>query len=199
MHALSYRKESFCTSEEPYILLAEAYLGLFDLNQVYFFLSKAECFIMKNPGISNIQKSRIHRNYGKLLSIQGLCDSARQEFSKDVYMSSLQYGPESVEASIGYALMANVLGMQQRGVACDAFAQRFVEIWKKLLDKNQRGSISDILLKDGMDALKSIRIMQENRYGVSYPLQRDLEGVMMTLESDFWSNEDEEIRAPPQE
>ena len=55
----------------PYLLLAEANLGLGRFKQAEEFLSLANWSVLKNPGCSNAVRSQLHRNFGKLYSAQG--------------------------------------------------------------------------------------------------------------------------------
>jgi len=100
----------------PYLLLAEANLGLGRLQAAEEFLSLANWSVLKSPACPNAIRAQTHRNFGKLYSAQGKLTEALQELakvginflkiffflresfyrSKDVYCSSLEFGPEHV-------------------------------------------------------------------------------------------------------
>jgi len=85
----------------PYLLLAEANLGLGRFQQAEEFLSLANWSVLKSSGCPNAVRSQLHRNFGKLYSAQGKHAEALGELTKDVYWSSLEFGPEHVNTSAG--------------------------------------------------------------------------------------------------
>lgn len=57
---------------------------------------------------------QLHRNFGKLHTAQNKLDEALSDLSKDIYCSSLEVGPEHIDTSAGYFLMANIFYAQRK-------------------------------------------------------------------------------------
>lgn len=58
--------------------------------------------------------AQLHRNFGKLHTAQNKLDEALDDLSKDVYCSSLEVGPEHIDTSAGYFLIANIFYAQRK-------------------------------------------------------------------------------------
>jgi len=165
IQSLKFLKEIFgegsVESVPPYLLLAEANLGLEKYQQCEEFLSSANWAILNNPGCSNSIKSQLSRNFGKLYSAQGKLDKALEELSKDIYFSSLEVGPEHVDTSGGYFHMGNIFFTQHKIENALAFYDKVVDIWYKFLAlvRSEAGvaeTFSEAQLKDGIDMLQKI-------------------------------------------
>jgi len=165
IQALSFLKDIFgdgsIESVPPYLLLAEANLGLEKFQQCEEFLSLANWAILNNPSSSNSIKSQLHRNFGKLYSAQGKLDEALKELAKDVYFSSLEVGPEHVDTSGGYFHMANIFYTQHSIENALAFYDKVVDIWYKFLalvrnDADVADTFSEAQMKEGIDMLNRI-------------------------------------------
>mmetsp|Transcript_38518 Transcript_38518/g.46969 ORF Transcript_38518/g.46969 Transcript_38518/m.46969 type:complete len:414 (+) Transcript_38518:191-1432(+) len=171
LHALSFLRqcpEGRCADEQfvlphddttvvPYLLLAEAYLGLSSstttppppppgtnlLSQVEKCLSAASHSIFNagtppprsssstTASMTTVLQSRLHRNYGKLRLKQMRPREALADLAKDAYCSSVAYGPESVRAAGAYFLMGRAFGQLDDETTEMAFAfyDKVVEIW----------------------------------------------------------------------
>lgn len=57
---------------------------------------------------------QLHRNFGKLHTAQNKLDEALDDLSKDIYCSSLEVGPEHIDTSAGYFLIANIFYAQRK-------------------------------------------------------------------------------------
>lgn len=66
---------------------------------------------------------QLHRNFGKLHTAQNKLDEALDDLSKDVYWSSLEVGPEHIDTSAGFFLIANIF-YAQRKVTWKSYALR---------------------------------------------------------------------------
>lgn len=145
----------------PYLLLAEANLGLGRFKQADEFLSLANWSVLKNPGCSNAVRSQLHRNFGKLYSAQGKLNEALQELVKDVYCSSLEVGPEHVNTSAGYYYMASIFYTQHRVENALAFYDKVVDIWYKFVasaqsDPSLASALTANQLSEGQEMLSFI-------------------------------------------
>lgn len=57
---------------------------------------------------------QLHRNLGKLNIARDKLDEALRELSQDIYFSSSEVGPEHIDTSGGYFLVANILYAQRK-------------------------------------------------------------------------------------
>lgn len=62
----------------------------------------------------NARTAQLHRNFGKLHTAQNKLEEALDDLSKDIYCSSLEVGPEHIDTSAGYFLIANILYTQRK-------------------------------------------------------------------------------------
>ncbi|KAM3617913.1 uncharacterized protein V6R79_012548 [Siganus canaliculatus] len=95
-----------------YLLLAEANMGLGNLNVVTSFLSEAEWVVLKSPECGHAVHHQLHRSLGRLHTATGNLEAALLDFANDVYYASEEYGEDSTVTSGGYFLMANVFAKQ---------------------------------------------------------------------------------------
>lgn len=157
----------------PYLLLAEANLGLKRLKQAEQFLSLANWIVLKTPTCSNAVRSQLHRNFGKMRAAQGKYDDALRQLANDVYYSSLEIGPEHVDTAGGYFHMANIFYQQNRVESALAFYDKVVDIWYKFLAsvRNQQDEIDvvgEAQLAEAMEMLKQILRTREKYLGATH-------------------------------
>eukprot|EP00744_Colponema_vietnamica_P000725 GILI01001269.1.p1 GENE.GILI01001269.1~~GILI01001269.1.p1 ORF type:complete len:369 (+),score=64.79 GILI01001269.1:77-1183(+) len=117
----------------PYLLLAEANLGLGRLKIAEEFLSLANWIILKLPDCGSTLKSRLHRNFGRLYASQDMYAEALRSLASDVYFSSLEAGPEHISTAASYYHMANVFHSQSKNDQALAFFDKVEAIWYKFL------------------------------------------------------------------
>lgn len=153
-----------------YLLLAEANLGLRRYKAAEEFLSLANWSVLQNPECSNLIRSQLHRNFGKLYAGQGKHVEALKQLAHDVYFSSLEVGPEHVDTAAGYFHMANIFSSQNRVENGLAFYDKVVDIWYKFL-ANVRSNAQDIdvlgeaQIAEAMDMLKNVWQIREKFLG----------------------------------
>lgn len=155
---ISLYGESTLELVPAYLVLAEVNLGLSRVTQAEEFLSTASYILVKQqptptdavttagtspaPSSLSLLRSRLHRNFGRLYAAQGNNSGALDAFSRDIYFSSmLQGGPESVDVSIGYFFMAQVLAAQGQMESSLVFFDRVVDCWYRHLQAD-RSAIS---------------------------------------------------------
>lgn len=61
-----------------------------------------------------LNMEQLHRNLGKLHTARNNLDEALRELSKDIYFSSSEVGPEHIDTSGGYFLVANIFYAQRK-------------------------------------------------------------------------------------
>lgn len=113
----------------PYLLLAEAELGLGRTSQAEEFLANANFILVKNGDAPHSLHARMHRDFGRVYSAQGNHPAALDHFAKDVLHTTLILGPDSIETSIGYFFMAQVFASQAKMDAAMSFFDKVVDIW----------------------------------------------------------------------
>ncbi|CAM9150902.1 unnamed protein product [Scytosiphon promiscuus] len=174
IQALAFAKEIFGDGSiemvPPYLLLSEANLGLGLLPSAEGFLSMANWSILKTPQCSNAIRSQLHRNFGKLHTAQNKLDEALDDLSKDVYCSSLEVGPEHIDTSAGYFLIANIFYAQRKVESSLAFYDKVVDIWYKFLasvrnDATLAEDVGKAQLSEGMDMLTRVLNIRTNLLG----------------------------------
>ncbi|CAM9293672.1 unnamed protein product [Chrysoparadoxa australica] len=177
VQALTFCKEIFGEGSiemvPPYLLLSQANLGLARLQSAEEFLSLANWIILKNPDCPNAIRSQLHRNFGKLYTAQNKPDDALAELAKDIYCSSLEVGPEHIDTSAGYFLMANVLYSERKVESALAFYDKVVDIWYKFLasvrnDAELGQGFGEAQLSEGQDMLSNILKTRINLLGETH-------------------------------
>jgi len=116
-----------------YVLLAEAHLGLSNLAQTEEYLSLANYSVLKNPDCSNLIRSQLHRDFGKLYLLKGEHQTALKHMANGIYYSSLELGPEHVDTAVGYYHCASIFFEMRRVEQGLAFFDKVVDIWYKYL------------------------------------------------------------------
>ncbi|GMH39276.1 hypothetical protein BSKO_07174 [Bryopsis sp. KO-2023] len=117
-----------------YLLVAQANLGLKRPKKCEEFLGMASWLAMREPDLTtNVMHSQLYRLYGQMYTAQSQFDNALSAFAKDVYYSSLEYGPNEIRTSLGYYNLGKVfqtMGRLERAVACFKLVLR---IWTEAL------------------------------------------------------------------
>ncbi|CAM9609591.1 unnamed protein product [Pylaiella littoralis] len=177
IQALVFCKEIFGDGSiemvPPYLLLSEANLGLGMLQSAEGFLSMANWSILKTPKCSNAIRSQLHRNFGKLHTAQNKLDEAIEDLSKDIYCSSLEVGPEHIDTSAGFFLIANIFYAQRKVESSLAFYDKVVDIWYKFLasvrsDASLAENVGKAQLSEGMDMLTQVLNTRVNLLGETH-------------------------------
>jgi hypothetical protein len=124
-----------------YLVLAEVNLGLSRIAQADEFLSTANYILVKHPDANALLRSRLHRNFGRMHAAQGNNAAALEAFSRDVYYGTMVHGPESIDVSIGYFFMAQVMAAQAAMENSLVLFDKVVDVWYKHL-LGERSAIS---------------------------------------------------------
>ena len=85
-----------------YLLLAEGNLGLGRLKAAEEYLLYAHWAVVQSgERCAEATQAELHRQFGLLYTKQGRLGEAVKSYAHDVYHSSLEYGPEHIETSLG--------------------------------------------------------------------------------------------------
>lgn len=157
----------------PYLLLAEAHLGLGKFQQAEEFLSLANWSVLKHPDCSNLIKSQLYRNFGKLYTAQKKYENALTNLAEDIYYASLDMGPEHVLTAGGYYLMANIFLSQNKLEQALAFLDKVVDVWYKYLAGMRNKSdtaetLTEAQLAEALEMLKQILQTRVNYLGPNH-------------------------------
>nr|XP_040048138.1 zinc finger MYND domain-containing protein 12 isoform X1 [Gasterosteus aculeatus aculeatus] len=116
-----------------YLLLAEANLGLGNLAQVTELLSLAQWAVLRSPEPS--AHHLLHRNLGRLHAAMGDLEAALFNFANDIYLSSEEYGLDSIVPSVGYFLMADVFAKKGKMPITRSLYSKVAQTWHCHLTK----------------------------------------------------------------
>eukprot|EP00163_Fabomonas_tropica_P014654 TRINITY_DN2665_c0_g1_i2.p1 TRINITY_DN2665_c0_g1~~TRINITY_DN2665_c0_g1_i2.p1 ORF type:complete len:351 (+),score=74.08 TRINITY_DN2665_c0_g1_i2:139-1191(+) len=145
----------------PYLLLAQATIGLRRYKQAEEYLSLAKWNVLKNPTCSDSLKSNLYRNFGKLYASQGKYKEALQQLANDLYHSSLEVGPEHIETAGGYFQMGIIFHKQSRLESALAMFDKVADIWYKFLTAPPEDEEEEEEVLDEMKGAEAIEVLQK--------------------------------------
>ncbi|XP_063049696.1 zinc finger MYND domain-containing protein 12 [Engraulis encrasicolus] len=129
----------------PYLLLAEANVGLGNLPLAQEYLSQAEWTVLNAPDCSGALRHRLHRNMGSLYMTTGDMDNALLHYSNDVYFASEVFGLDSIVTCGGYFLMAGVFQKQNKNDIVTSLYKKVCDCWhgylSKLMESRMKSSV----------------------------------------------------------
>ena len=107
-----------------YLLLAEGNLGLGRLKAAEEYLLYAHWAVVQSgERCAEAMQAELHRQFGLLYVKQNKLHDAIKSYAYDIYHSSLEYGPEHIETSVGIFHMGNTfLSSHQTGHATSSVA-----------------------------------------------------------------------------
>lgn len=118
---------------EPYLILAQSYLGLKNVSRAEEYLALARWIVLNSSDCSDVCRARMHMLMGRVNTSLGKFEEAKPEFSSCIYYMSKCAGAESIAASLGYFRLGDVF-LAQGNVECAlAFFDKVVDIWYKYL------------------------------------------------------------------
>nr|CDS27151.1 Zinc finger MYND domain containing protein 12 [Hymenolepis microstoma] len=93
----------------PYLLIAEAYIGLKQLEEAESYLAQAQWIMFKTEHeCSDAIRSAVQRKLGLLFAAKGEYSLALECLAQDVYYSSCAFGASHIRTAGGYFQMAEV-------------------------------------------------------------------------------------------
>jgi len=117
-----------------YLILAEASLGLKQLNQCWEYLSQAQYTVLQQqeqapPAIT----SQLARDMAQLSIARKEYDEAARHLANDIYDSSLFYGTEHHKVAGGYFLMGKVFKLMNRLEVTESLYTQVTQMWYNYL------------------------------------------------------------------
>lgn len=148
---------------EPYLQLAQAYLGLHDHKRAEEFLSLARWIAMSNKDCSDSTRYRLHMLIGRVSTARGNFDGAKRDYASSVYYAACAFGAESVASSIGYFRLGDVFLGQGNVESALAFFDKVVEIWYKYLSTMHNNATNKAAVATGQDGEAVFEPLEEVR------------------------------------
>lgn len=137
IQALKFSKDvdgdNSSTVVDPYLLLAEAFLGLDQVSQAEEYLSFARWIVLSNENFAHKTVSKLNQLLGRINFARGSYDVAKSDFSRSIYYSSLSSGAEAIPTALGYYSLGEVFLAQGNVENALAFFDKVVDIWYKYL------------------------------------------------------------------
>ena len=118
---------------EPYLILAQSYLGLKNISKSEEYLALARWIVLNSSECSDPIRSRMYMLMGRVNTSQGKFEEAKPEFANCIYYMSKCCGAESVAVSLGYFRLGDVFLAQGNIDGALAFFDKVVDIWYKYL------------------------------------------------------------------
>ncbi|NXC45394.1 ZMY12 protein, partial [Penelope pileata] len=118
LHALRFSTEVYGSSSvqvvPAYLLLAEACIGVGNLQQASNYLSQAQWLVLNTPDCSSSIRHGLHRSLGLHYAAEGNFEQALYHLANDIYLASSTFGLKSIQISGGYFHMANIFFHQNK-------------------------------------------------------------------------------------
>ena len=127
---------------EPYLQLAQAYLGLNEHGKAEEFLSLARWIAMSSKDCSDGTRYRLHMLMGRVGTARGNFESAKRDYAASVYYSACSFGAESIASSLGYFRLGEVFLGQGNMESALAFFDKVVDIWYKYLSTMHNNAVA---------------------------------------------------------
>lgn len=165
LQALKFGQDAYgLNSEEllqPYILMAISSIGVGDLRQAETYLSQANWILVKSPDSGASQRSHLYRALGRLYHAKGNSAMALKLLADDVYHTSLDHGPDSINAAGGYYLMALVFEANGVKDASKAAFLKVAGVWLEFLQSPQHRSMALDVAQEA-EALQQLSAIVQN-------------------------------------
>lgn len=137
IQALKFSKdvdgENAITVVDPYLYLAEAFLGLDKISQAEEYLSFARWIVLNTPNFSDRTASKLFQLLGRINFARANYDLAKRDFAQGVFYSSRFSGAEAIPTAQGYFSLGEVFLNQGSIEHALAYFDKVVDIWYKYL------------------------------------------------------------------
>lgn len=137
IQSLKFSKELFgdmsVENVEPYLILAQASLGMHSPRQAEEYLALAKWIVLNDEKCSDRVKSRLHQLLGRLHTAEGKFEDAKTAFASSIFFSAKTYGAEAIATAIGYYNLGDVFIALGNIESALAFFDKVVDIWYKYL------------------------------------------------------------------
>ncbi|XP_036388567.1 zinc finger MYND domain-containing protein 12 [Megalops cyprinoides] len=148
----------------PYLLLAEANIGLGCLSAAEQYLSWADWTVLKTPGCSWMVRHQLHRCLGRLFVAKGNLEEALFHLANDVYYASEEYGLDNIVTCGGYYLMADVFIKQGKMDIVNTLYIQLANTWHshlcRLFESYTQGSIEPEEYLDEAQQVEADRMLR---------------------------------------
>ncbi len=163
IQALKFSKE--CDGDrslavvEPYLQLAQAYIGLEQLDKAEEFLAQARWIVLNSEECEDRVRSRMYMLMGRVNTALGKFEEAKAEFANAIFFMSKFQGAEAVSTSMGYFRLGDVYLAQGSLENALAFFDKVVDIWYKYLsalhdpEKDQDIDVGAIVMPKELESL----------------------------------------------
>lgn len=135
--ALKYSKdvdgENAVSVVDPYLHLAEAFLGLNQISQAEEYLSFARWIVLNSAGVLDRTASKLYQLLGRINFARASYEAAKRDFAQSVFFSSRASGAEAIPTSLAYFCLGEVFLTQGNIEHALAFFDKVVDIWYKYL------------------------------------------------------------------
>ncbi|CAF3173129.1 unnamed protein product [Rotaria socialis] len=117
-----------------YLILAEASLGLKQLNQCWEYLSQAQYTVLQQHEQAPLAiTSQLARNMAQLSIARKEYDDAARHLANDIYDASLCYGTEHHKVAGGYFLLGKVFKLMNRNEVTESLYTQVTQMWYNFL------------------------------------------------------------------
>ncbi len=157
------------TVVEPYLQLAQAYLGLQVYDKAEEFLALARWIVLNTESCSDRVRSRMYLLMGRVSTALGKFEESKSEFAKSIFFMSRFQGAEAVGTSVGYYRLGDVFLAQGFVENALAFFDKVVDIWFKYLSAlhNPQQPENDVVIPKELESLS-----EEQLADGAYQLQK---------------------------
>lgn len=195
------------TVVEPYLQLAQAYLGLNVHDKAEEFLALARWIVLNTEDCSDRLRSRMYLLMGRVNTALGKFEDSKNEFAKSIFYLSRFQGAEAVGTSVGYYRLGDVFLAQGFVENALAFFDKVVDIWFKYLSAlhnpaqpendivipKELESLSEEQLADGSYQLQQILDTRRQLLGVAHIATGEVEYTIGLFEYFLVGNEDKAL------
>ena len=137
IQALKFSKDvdgdNAVSTVDPYLYLAESFLGLNQISQAEEYLSFARWIVLNSTGFSDRTASKLFQLLGRINFARANYDGAKKDFAQGIFFSSRHSGAESIPTSLTYYSLGEVFLTQGNIEHALAFFDKVVDIWYKYL------------------------------------------------------------------
>ena len=137
IQALKFSKdvdgENAVSTVDPYLHLAEAFLGLNQIAQAEEYLSFARWIVLNSSGFSDRTAAKLFQLLGRINYARANYDGAKRDFAQGIFFSSRASGAEAIPSSLGYYSIGEVFLTQGSIEHALAYFDKVVDIWYKYL------------------------------------------------------------------
>ncbi|GCC29096.1 zinc finger MYND domain-containing protein 12 [Chiloscyllium punctatum] len=134
------------------LLLAEASIGLGQLDEAEDYLSQAHWTVMRTTECVTAIQYKLYRNLGLLYTAKCDNEKALWYFADDIYHATQVFGAADIRTAGGYFHMANVFYRMKKMDIADSLYSEVTNIWNTFLGELVETEIQKTLWKAGLSS-----------------------------------------------